>query len=299
MSDIRLEKILVTLDGSEVAESVLPYIRSLAPSFGSHIDVMGSAMGRKDRRVNRLLEDYINRIASSLREEGLKADPVVLYGSAADKILDHADKNNIDLIVMATHGRSGISRWWVGSVAEKVISAAKTPMLLVPAKKAGKTETAGKLTISKIVIPLDGSDTGQAALPYAETLARKMGASISLIQIIPSPGTMDPSIPGGAYWIKFVEAVNDTAKDYLTGIAKKLSNQGFQTTYEVITGDPAYKIVEYAEHATASLIAMSTHGRSGIARWVLGSVTDKVLHGAKTPVWIVRPPKMVISEPKS
>ena len=299
MSDIRLQKILVTLDGSEVAESVLPYIRSLAPSFGSHIDVMGSAMGRKDRRVNRLLEDYINRIASSLREECLKADPVVLYGSAADKILDHADKNNVDLIVMATHGRSGISRWWVGSVAEKVISAAKTPMLLVPAKKAGKTETPGKLAISKIVVPLDGSDTGQAALPYAETLAREMGASISLIQIIPSPGTMDPSIPGGAYWIKFVEAVNDTAKDYLADIAKKLSNQGFQTTYEVITGDPAYKIVEYAEHAKASLIAMSTHGRTGIARWVLGSVTDKVLHGAKTPVWIVRPPKMVISEPKS
>ena len=299
MTDIRLQKILVTLDGSEVAESVLPYIRSLAPSFGSHIYAMGSAMGKKDRRVNRLLEDYINRIASSLREEGLKADPVVLYGSAVDKILDHADKNNIDLIVMATHGRSGISRWWIGSVAEKVISATKTPMLLVPARKADKIKAASKQAISKIVVPLDGSDTGQAALPYAEILARELGASINLIQIIPSPGTMDPSMPGGSYWIKFVEAVSDTAKYYLAGIAEKLSNQGIRITYEVITGDPAYKIAEYAEQAKSSLIAMSTHGRTGIARWVLGSVTDKVLHSSKVPILIVRPPKMVISEPKS
>jgi len=298
MAEITLRKILVTLDGSEIAENVLPYVRSLAPSFGSHVDVLGSVMGRKDRRLNRLLEDYISRTATNLQNEGIKADPVVLYGNAADKILDHADKNNVDLIIMATHGRSGISLWWVGSVAEKVISATKSPMLLVPVKKADKPEAVGKLTIEKILVPLDGSDAGQAALPYAETLAKQMGASISLIQVIPSPATMDPSISGGPYWIKFVEAINDTAQDYLSGIAKKLTQQGIQTTYEVMSGDPAYKIIEHAEHEMAGLIAMSTHGRTGIARWVLGSVTDKVMHGAKMPIWIVRPPKMVISSPK-
>ena len=298
MAEITLRKILVTLDGSEIAENVLPYVRSLAPSFGSHVDVLGSVMGRKDRRLNRLLEDYISRTATNLQNEGIKADPVVLYGNAADKILDHADKNNVDLIIMATHGRSGISLWWVGSVAEKVISATKSPMLLVPVKKADKPEAVGKLTIEKILVPLDGSDAGQAALPYAETLAKQMGASISLIQVIPSPATMDPSISGGPYWIKFVEAINDTAQDYLSGIAKKLTQQGIQTTYEVMSGDPAYKIIEHAEHERAGLIAMSTHGRTGIARWVLGSVTDKVMHGAKMPIWIVRPPKMVISSPK-
>jgi len=300
MAGITLKKILVTLDGSETAESVLPYARSLAASFGSKVDVLGSATGRKDRRLNRLLEDYINSTAVNLQNEGIKAEPVILYGDAPDKILEHANKNNIDLIVMATHGRSGISLWWMGSVAEKVISVTKTPMLLVPSKdKTGKAESAEKVTIEKIVVALDGSDTGQAALPYVETLAKKTGASVSLIQVIPSPGTMDPSIPGGPYWIKFVEAVNDSAQEYLNDIAKKLTKQGVQTTCKVMNGDSAYRIVEHAEQENASLIAMSTHGRTGITRWVLGSVTDKVMHSAKIPIWIVRPSKMVISAPKS
>lgn len=298
MENITLRKFLVTLDGSEVAESVLPYLKDLAPRFNAHVDALGTVMGRGDRRVNRLLEDYISRIATSLRDDGIEVEPVILYGSAADKILDYAAKNDIDLIIMATHGRSGLSRWWMGSVAEKVVSAAKTPVLLIPGKKLEKTETRGRLPILKIVVPLDGSDIGRTALPYAETLAKQTGASISLIQVIPSPGAMDPSIPGGSYWIKYVETVNDTARDYLSGIAKNLTRKGIKATCEVVTGDPAYKIVDYAENEKADLIAMSTHGRTGIARWVLGSVTDKVLHGAKVPVWIVRPSQMVISKPK-
>jgi nucleotide-binding universal stress UspA family protein len=88
--------------------------------------------------------------------------------------------------------------------------------------------------------------------------------------------------------------MHDAGENYLKGINTRLSGNGVKSTYEVVTGDPADKIVEYAEDKRISLIAMSTHGRTGLARWVLGSVTDKVLHSAKVPILLARSPKMVI-----
>ena len=296
---LKLKEILVPLDGSREAESVLPYLRDLAPRFDSHVQVLGVGIGRKTRRVNRLLEDYINRVTDGLRSDNIEAEAVIRYGTAADKILDFTIKKEIDLVIMATHGRSGITRWWMGSVAEKVISEATAPVLLVRSKRPSKTGTAGKLHfLHKILAPLDGSDIGESALPYTETLAIKSRASVDLLQIISPPGTVEASLLGGPDWRKFIKAMHDGGENYLKSIAKRLSDNGIKTTYEVATGDPADKIVEYAEDKQASLIAMSTHGRTGLARWVLGSVADKVLHSARIPVLLVRSPKMVIPKPR-
>jgi len=295
----KLKEILVPLDGSGEAESVLPYLRDLAPRFDSHVQIFGVGIGRKTRRVNRLLEDYINRITNSLQSDNIEAEPVIRYGIAADKILDFTLEKEIDLIIMATHGRSGITRWWMGSVAEKVISEATAPVLLVRSKRPRKTGATGKLHfLHKILAPLDGSDIGEAALPYAETLAINSRASVDLLQIISPPGTVEASLLGGPDWRKFIKAMHDAGENYLKSIAKRLSGNGIKSAYEVVTGDPAGKIVEYAEDKQASLIAMSTHGRTGLARWVLGSVADKVLHSARTPILLVRSPKMVIPKPR-
>jgi len=224
---------------------------------------------------------------------------VTRYGTAADKILDFTAENEIDLIIMATHGRSGITRWWMGSVAEKVISEATAPVLLVRSKRPRKTGAAGKLKfLHKILAPLDGSDIGEAALPYAEILAANSGALISLLQVVSPPGTVEASLLGGPDWRKFVKAMHDAGEDYLKTIAERLSGKEIKSTYEVVTGDPADKIVEYADDTKASLIAMSTHGRTGLTRWVLGSIADKVLHGARIPILLVRSPKMVIPKPR-
>ncbi len=294
MGETMLNRIIVPLDGSAVAESVLPYLRDLAPRFGSHVEVLGAGMGRKERRVNQLLADYTGRVAASLRGDNIEAESVLVYGTAADRILDYSAENDIDLIVMATHGRSGLTRWWMGSVAEKVISQSTTPVLLVPSKRPKKTEAGLKLAFSKVLAPLDGSDIGQAALPHVETLATRTGASLSLLQVISPPGTVEASVLGGSDWRKFVKAMHDAADNYLAGMAKRLTEKGINATYEVLSGDPADRIVEYAEDKAVDLIAMSTHGRSGLARWVLGSVTDKVVHGARIPMWLIRSPRMII-----
>ncbi|MFC2050106.1 universal stress protein [Chloroflexota bacterium] len=295
----QLQEILVPLDGSGEAESVLSYLKDLAPRFGSHVHILGVGIGRKTRRVNRLLEDYINRIANGLQSNNIKAEAVIRYGIAADKILDFTAENEIDLIIMATHGRSGMTRWWMGSVAEKVISEATAPVLLVRSKRPSKTRAAGKpKLLHNILAPLDGSDIGEAALPYAEIVATNSGALISLLQVVSPPGTVEASLLGGPDWRKFVKAMHNAGEDYLKNIAERLIGKGIKTTFEVITGDPADKIVEYANDKKASLIAMSTHGRTGLSRWVLGSIADKVLHGGRIPILLVRSPKMVIPKSK-
>jgi nucleotide-binding universal stress UspA family protein len=298
-SMLQIQEILIPLDGSTEAESVLPYLRDLAPKFGSRVHILGVGIGRKTRRVNRLIEDYINRTANKLHGDNIKAEPVIRYGVAADKILDFTAEKEIDLIIMTTHGRSGITRWWMGSVAEKVISEATAPVLLVRSKRPGTTGATDKLNFPhKILAPLDGSDIGESALPYAETIAANSRASVNLLQVISPPGTVEANLLGGPDWRKFVRAMHDAGEDYLKGVAERLGGKNIKVTYEVATGDPADKIVEYAADKGASMIAMSTHGRTGVARWVLGSVADKVLHGARIPILLVRSPKMVAIKPR-
>lgn len=295
-----LRKILVPLDGSKTAESVLPYVKYLAKRFGSEVEVLGVGIGRKDRRVNRLLGDYIESTTSNLRDEKIDAAPVIIYGSAADKILSYSKQNDSDLIIMATHGRSGVTRWWIGSVADKIISQAITPVLLIPSKKQKAAQAKkGDVSISKILVPLDGSDTGQAALDHVELVARETNASVHLIQVISPPGAMEISVFGNAEWDSFFKAMQDAANDYLGSIIDGLKAKGITAKYDIVIGDPAHQIIKSAAKDKVDLVAMSTHGRTGIARWVIGSVADRVLHGARMPMWLVRPPKMSIIRPKN
>lgn len=290
------DKILVPLDGSVEAESVLPYLRDLASRFGSQVYILGVGAGNKRRRVNRFLEEYAGEVASDLHAWDIKAEAAILYGSPADRMLDYAEGNEIDLIIMATHGRGGITRWWMGSVAEKIVSETVVPVLLVQSKHPEKAEAGKKLSFVKVLVPLDGSDIGESALSNIEILAVETGVSVNLLRVITPPGVVEANVFGPDLK-KFVGAMQDTCKDYLSSVVARLSEKGVKATYDIITGDPADKIVEYARNEGVDLIAMSTHGRSGIARWVLGSVADKVLHAAKMPMLLVRSPRMAHPRP--
>jgi len=287
-----LRNILIPLDGSKTAETVLPYIKYLASRFNSKIEVLGIGIGNKNRRVNRLLNEYIDNTVSDLNAEKVEAEAVVIYGSAADKILNYSKQNDTDLIIMATHGRSGVKRWWMGSVAEKIISQSITPVLLIPSRKKKATQTKKITSFDRILIPLDGSDIGQAALNHIELVARETGAAINLIQVISTSGSMEASLVGNANWDSFFKAIREAASDYLGSLVEELKGHGISAKYDILIGNPAAEIIEYAKKNKVDLIAMSTHGRTGLARWVLGSVADKVLHGAGMPMWLVRPQKM-------
>ncbi len=284
------KNILVPLNGSGEGKRVIPFVRDLAPRFGSEVHVLGVGIGNKQRRVNRMLEQYIDEVAGNLDNDDIKAKSVILYGRPADKILSYAEENNINLIIMATRGRGGITRWWLGSVAERVISEAHIPILLIRSRRISKMEAEEKSALLNIITPLDGSNIGETALPQVEVLATATGASINLLQVIASPADVEAKFNSNAK--KQTTDLHASGEEYLKNIAEGLNKKGITTKYEVINGDPANVIVDLAGQRKDSIIAMSTHGRSGIARWVLGSVADKVLRASDTPIWLVRSPKM-------
>lgn len=298
MAEARLQQILVPLDGSLEAECVLPYLRDLAPRFNAKVHVLAVGIGQRTRRVNRLLEDYIVKMAEELKRQDINAEASVVYGTTADMILEFAQHQKVDLILMATHGLSGVTRWWLGSVAEKVVSASPTPIMLVQATRSEKHDATSKKSIERILVPLDGSELGQAALPYAEMLAFKTGAALDLLHVVAPPGAIEASLLTGPDWVKLIQVLQKAGEDYLKEMVRQLGERGIKASYEVVTGEPADKIVQYAEAKRVSLIAMSTHGRTGLARWVMGSIADKVVHSASMPVWLVRSAKILAPKAK-
>ena len=287
-------KILVPLDGSELAELALPYAEELSEAFNSEIDLV-EVCEKKDCPERHIHQLYVKRMAKLLRNRIKEVDPavtvkpVVLDGECAAEIIDYAVKSNISLIIMATHGRSGIMLWAMGSVANKILHNINIPILLIRAKAAAMKRDKGEM-FSKILVPLDGSDTGEAVLPHVMELAKGLKLEVTLLQVI-APGIHVHTI-GGLDYVNFteqqIESTQASAKQYLKEVSRKFKGTQATVKYELKLGDPAEEIIKFADETDTYLVAMSTRGHSGIERWTLGSITHKVLHSGNTHVLLVR-----------
>jgi len=300
---------LVPLDGSELAEVAFTYAKNLACSLrGTEVILLHvyspeeSGLVPKHRAYIEQAADTIRRQSERVQETGvqsraraIKALGGLAMGNPAEEILRYADMNDIDLILMATHGRSGISRWATGSVAYKVLRASKVPVWLV---RAGIAEEIieDKLPSRTILIPLDGSKLAESVLPHVEALAKQWAdgkVEVVLLRVC-QPPVVSSDYPSDMplSWEEHVEL--ETAKcklvagPYLAEIEKRLKEAGLKVHQEVPLGKPAEAIIDYALSNRVSLIAMITHGRSGISRWAYGSVAEEVMLGAFTPVLLVK-----------
>jgi len=296
------EKILVPLDGSEIAEVALPYAEELAGRLGSEITLI-SVSHSAEEQDQQIFQSYIQKTVESMRERAeryferpseraIEVNSAILVGNPAEKIVDYADSGDIDLIVMATHGRSGISRWALGSVADKVLRATERPVVLVRAQNA-HPYMHKKDILSKMLVPLDGSKEGEAVIPYIEELVSKLGGEIIFFQVLALAyhvhisGDAAVQVP---YTEKEMEPLKMSAQSYLKKMGSKLKERGIPTKYEVKVGAAGYEIIKLADEINADLVAMLTHGRSGIGRWVFGSVAERVVRSGNTPVLLVRLP---------
>jgi nucleotide-binding universal stress UspA family protein len=281
------EKVLISLDGSEESEIVLPYGEELARRLHSNLEIVG-VYSKHEHTSEHLFKNYLNDVVNQLNSKGLKSRAVFLYGNAAEEILNYTNSSDTSLIAMATHGRSGISRWILGSVAEKVLRGTPKPLLLV-SEKRHEAKSAEKPIFQRILVPLDGSRPGEAVLPWAKELVRRTKAKLFLLHVILSPN----NLTGVAnYAISFEEQLIETlrkqGREYISGVAAGLEREKLDLNYDLITGMPAETIIDYAKKNDMDLIAMSTHGRTGVGRFVLGSIADKVVHISEVPVLLIR-----------
>ncbi len=301
---------LVPLDGSNLAESVLGYAKELAISldldvtvmhvynarYGEHAPMHRAYVERGAAIVRRQMEASQHNTAANTAVATAQVKAVLVTGHPAEEILRHADEYGIDLILLATHGRSGIRRWAMGSVAAKILSASKVPVWLVPA--ASSMENARPpLSAWTLVVPLDGSQLAEAVIPQVEALARQWGSELVDIVLIrvcePTFVTADyPEANMPLSWGEHIENMESrfklTSEQYLERIEERLMSAGLNVRADVLMGKTDEMILDYAHQYSFCTIAMSSHGRSGLRRWAYGSVADRIVHGAQCPVFLVR-----------
>jgi nucleotide-binding universal stress UspA family protein len=288
------EHILVPLDGSELAESALPLAVAVAEGLGSQLRLVRMVPYFAVLAADPLLYDEINRLSEEealayLRDvaqrlpASVKTDVVAEIGSAAEGILDEAKRSKAGLIVISSHGRSGINRWVFGSVAERVLSQSPVPAIIVNAR-CGPWDDAPK----KILVPLDGSELAEQALGPAREMAKALQAELHLLRVTTSAHIrMETPSMAEVFADLEVKEVTD-AEQYLQHTAPAVGTFGLVTATVMAEDGIADAIMDYAAREDIDLIVMSSHGRSGISRWVYGSVAEKVLRGACCATMVVR-----------
>ncbi len=297
-------RLLVPLDGSKAAEKVLPHARFLAAKLILPVELLAivdvveiglRTPTEKAHLLNSIIENtlqrseqYLRAIAGSFTAVEVKC--TVEKGVAAEVIIDKAAEDPGTLISMAAHGRSGVDRWLLGSVAEKVLRGASKDVLLYRPPQEAKPE--GYAFLRTVIVPLDGSELAETALPAATELAQRLDAEVVLFRAYHVPYTAVVPIDGYYPPIDYelIDSFRDEAVSYLEEKAAALKQMGVGKVRSVAKeGFAADQIISLARETPDNLTAMCSHGRSGIKRWVLGSVTETVVRHSGDPVLVIRP----------
>ncbi|MEX2482267.1 MAG: universal stress protein [Gammaproteobacteria bacterium] len=286
------KEILIPLDGSNVAEQVLPYATLLAERLHLPLRLLACVAGEAHgseawaKRCD-LARDYLDQTAAPLADAGVQVATLVTQGDdAASQIAATVAEADAPLVLMATHGRAGARRWLLGSVTERVLHTIHKPLLVV---RAAEEEAPTPARLSTIVVPLDGSSFAEQALPEAVRLAEAFAASIVLVRALGSAVDyyLHPESFGGAAR-DLAEELEGQAEDYLSEVAERLRGMGAtRVDTKVLHGDTAGVLVEFMEQTPDHLVIMTSHGRTGVKRWALGSIATRVVRHAPGTVLIL------------
>jgi nucleotide-binding universal stress UspA family protein len=300
------EKILVPLDGSELAEKAIPYAKELSGRLGSKITLLYiSELADFEDEYRHVHQFYIQQMAENIQEDitrkwgknltmELKVSPEIRVGKPADEIINFAEEEKIGLIAMSTHGRTGMGRWAIGSVAYKVVKAASQPVYLIRAKSE-KPDIRKHDKLNKILVPLDGSENSEVVIPYVEELAFKLKAKVTFIQALaPDYGITSER------QLKQFESNRALAKNYIDNMVARFNKKGITTTaiFKEAMLNPtqvADEIMRCADEIRADLVAMSTQGHSASERTSgeyaenLGSIVEKMVNSGNSPLLLVKP----------
>jgi len=306
--------ILVPLDGSPLAEAILPDVLELAAQQGAEVVLLRVALAHAwpgveltEAQVHAVeeAERYLADVERRLADRGIRVSCAVRYGRAAEEILDHARTSGIDLIAMSTHGRSGIGRVLLGSVAERVLPEAPVPVFLrraagpAPAWTRGEAQearppvrthwaaSAGQ-PIGHILCPVDFSRTSTAAMAQAGMLAQRFGADLTVLHVVYDP--LDVTclhIPHPPQEQLRDELIREAERTLQAQVSRRLRSLPRAKT-AVALGSPFREIIRYAQEHQVDLIVMGTQGLSGLNHLIMGSTAERVVRMAPCPVLTIR-----------
>lgn len=301
--------ILVPLDGSELAEKALEPAVQLAAALAKQaadsktkvkltllrvsapITLMAADPMLFDEMIRMSVDEahaYLKATAQTISGNPFTVETKVVSGSPADAIIYFVEENGVDLVIMSSHGRTGSSRWVYGSVAEKVMHHAPCATTIIRAHVS-----VNMFQNRKLLVPLDGSELAEDALKSAMAIAEAVKSDVLLLRVVegrePLPENVGPAGDGMADALQESNILERTeAETYLQKIYAAHVDHRVSYDVQQTEGDIADAIVSYADANKVDLIVISSHGRSGIGRWLHGSVAEKVLRGADCATMIVR-----------
>ncbi len=285
-------RILVPLDGSPLAEQVLPLARLIATTLRSSVELLGVVPpgSLKDPRPgsDRALNDALALVASTFEAAKVKATVKVVEGDPAGRIIAEAESAPDTLVAMSTHGRSGIQRWMLGSVTDRVAHHASVPVLIVRPQAAAVSHPPEHL--ATVIVPLDGSTLAEQALPVANQLTKALALHLVLVRAVRIP-IIETGPDYGAsanIYQEILDAAQQDAEAYLSRVAATQRDSGIpKVTTIAPIGIPASVILDTANALPDAITIMTSHGRSGVGRWLLGSVANHVIHSTNRPLLLV------------
>lgn len=304
---LNIHRILFPTDFSEGAKQAFPQAASLADWHDAELHLLNvTGRHRHDYETTRenfpvptaQLDDWLGRQASGGGGwpdlEGLSITQRQIESAVpAETILDYATEEDVDLVVMGTHGRRGADRMLFGSVTEEVVRNAPCPALTV---RQG-ADVAPQKAVRRVLVPVDFSDVTETAVRHAKEIAQTYGAEIDLLHVVEEP------IYPNAYGVEPVEFPTQEVVERVEGQLADLARDeiGFEhVMVEATVGPPAIGILDYIEKNEVDLVVLATHGRTGFERVLLGSVTERVLRRSPKPVFVVKPDqKSLLSEKRS
>jgi len=293
------QPIVVPLDGSELAEAALPYAAAFAKSTGAGLVLVTVRETIEDglagllpdviedlfQKEERYYEGYLASAGKKAMRSGVPVEALTLSGKPADEILALMQKRRARMLVLATHGRSGLGRWVYGSVAADLVQRAPVPTLIVgPNCLQGRT---GTVRIRRILVPLDGSELSEQALRPAGELAEALGASIVLAQVLSWASQAFAFDVPSVTAAQIDQELTRASQEYLARVANRVKTAKPVRT-RALHGMPADALMDLVADEKIDLVVMGSHGRGGLTRAALGSVADRMLQ-SQAPVLLVRP----------
>ena len=297
------DPILVPLDGSLLAECVLPHASAIARAFNSRVMLL-RALDRNQAAEKAQLFDllnwqinktgaklYLEKTSARLQKSGLRVEVTVLEGLVAESITDFAQSQGMKLIIMSSHGRSGLSQWGLSSVTQKIIFSAPTSVLIIRAHQPTASDLDERL-YTQIMVPLDGSRRAENVLPMVTALARFHQSRIHLVHVVRAP-EMARQMPLAREDVdlsnRIIARNREEAIRYLDQVRLHSPLEGIDVETHLLTGDNAASALhEFADQEHIDLVVLSAHGYSGNNRWPYGSMVNNFILYSKVPLIIVQ-----------
>lgn len=295
-----LDHILVPLDGSPLAECVLPHTVAMAQAFDAQVTLL-QVLGRapttgRIQSVDPLSwhirkaesGSYLDGLVPRLQKVGLQTEKALLEGQAAERIMEFARDRNASLIILSSHGRSGLSGWNISGVAQKIILRACIPTMIIRAYRSVTSDLTG-LRYKRILVPLDCSRRAECALPLATTLARFHESRLLLAHVVSKP-EMPRRAPHTQNEIELAHQLTELnqleANRYLEQLQSRLSVDA--PSHLQVSDNAAATLHELVAQENIDLVVLSAHGYSGGTKWPYGSVALNFIAYGATPLLIVQ-----------